>query len=426
MGQIDLVRTEFKAWEAITTPANSAVQPMAFTGYYDVGDVVDVNEVDADGNIVGNLVSGATIAAITPNVALIFTAAIDTTAVTPGNTAQVFCLPIDDGQEAIDRLYHRPVFSGEVNFERSEPVLSSVTVGGTKLKMFVADVSFFQAGDVVDIVGTVGVPVVGVTVDSVSVQSDDTGNKAYIMLTTNPSIAGITLPEVVLTGVSVSEMGMRVMGYVDNIDKPIENEYLGVGDNKQTVWAFANLFKQSSSKIYLDGVRKRLGTTGTRATYTHGTSDAALTVTSMVLGLKGNACKLAITTGVGAPVPVVTGTYAAGFTVTVNNNAGGSSAQLIAEAINASATAKLVMEAQWGGDGTGFPATLSATAMTGGLNNGSGDYAEIEQVFENVISATGFKFIAFWILPTDPNRMNVPPKQSEEIVVDYRMLQFNK
>jgi hypothetical protein len=146
----------------------------------------------------------------------------------------------------------------------------------------------------------------------------------------------------------------------------------------------------------------------------------------MVLGTKGNVCKLAITVGAGAPVPVVTGNYATGFTVTVNNGAGTNSAQLMAEAINASSTAKLVMQAIWGGDGTGFPATLSATAMSGGLNNGSGDYAEIEQVFNNVLSATGFKFIAFWILPTDPNRMNVPPKQSEEIVVDYRMLQFNK
>jgi hypothetical protein len=425
MGQLDLVRTEFKAWETITVPVNSAVQPMAFTGYYKAGDVVNVVDVDAEDNILSTLVTGATIAAIVANVSLVFTAAIDTTGGV-GVAQKVVCVPIDDGQEAIDRLYHRATTASAMNFERIEPVLSSVVVGGTKLKMFVADISYYKAGDTVDVVGTVGVPVIGVTIDSVSTQADDTANKAYIMLTTNPSIAGITNPTVVLTGVSVNEAAMRVMGYVDNIDKPIENEGLGLGDGKQTVFMFANLFKQGSSKFYMDGNRKALGTAGTRASYTHGATDAAITVHSMVLGLKGNACKLAITTAAGAPVPVVTGNYASGFTVTVNNDGGASSAQLIAEAINASATAKFVMQAIWGDDGTGFPAALSATAMAGGLDNGTYDYAEIEQVFENAFSATGFKFIALRIIPGDSNRLNTPPRSSESMFVDYRMLQFNK
>lgn len=425
MSQTNLIRSEFQAWETITTPANSAVQPMAFTGYYKAGDVVDVIDVDANNNILSTLVSGATVAAIIPDVALIFTAIIDTTGVT--GTAKVVGIPIDDGQEAIDRLYRRDTIDAhKVIFERSEPVLSSVTIGGTKLRLFVADSSFYEAGDTVSIVGTDGVPVTGVTVESVSVQADDTGNKSYIQLTTNPDISGITSPVVALSLVSINTVAMRLMSYIDNIDMPKENIDLGVGDGKTTVFAFPDLFRQGSSKVFIDGNRSKLGTAGTRAVYTHGTSDAAITVTSMVLGLKGDSCKLEITTTAGAPTVTVTGNYNSGFTVSVNNNSGAATAQEICDAINADSNAKVIMQAVWGGNGTGLPAALSATNLAGGLNDGTGDYAELEQVYENTITLTGYKFIAFWILPAEKNRMNAPLQQSEELVVDYRMLQFNK
>ena len=50
----------------------------------------------------------------------------------------------------------------------------------------------------------------------------------------------------------------------------------------------------------------------------------------------------------------------------------------------------------------------------------------IEQVFENKITGTGFKFISFNIRPDLPNRMNKAPKDSEEIDIAYVRIRDNQ
>jgi len=69
---------------------------------------------------------------------------------------------------------------------------------------------------------------------------------------------------------------------------------------------------------------------------------------------------------------------------------------------------------------------LAATPLAGGLNDATFDYAELEQVYKNNISATGYKWIAFNVRPDQKNRMKVPPQDSEELYMDYRTALVNK
>jgi hypothetical protein len=79
-----------------------------------------------------------------------------------------------------------------------------------------------------------------------------------------------------------------------------------------------------------------------------------------------------------------------------------------------------LVQVQYGGDGTGVVSTFGATSLAGGADNGTGDYAELPQVFENLIAQTGYKWISFHIRPSERNRMKIPPTNSEELVIDYR------
>ncbi len=77
------------------------------------------------------------------------------------------------------------------------------------------------------------------------------------------------------------------------------------------------------------------------------------------------------------------------------------------------------MQVQYGGDGSGTVSTFS-TNLSGGLDNGTGDYSELEQVYENFITGTGFKWISLHMRPNERNRYNEPPGDDEELSIDFR------
>jgi hypothetical protein len=191
-----------------------------------------------------------------------------------------------------------------------------------------------------------------------------------------------------------------------------------------TAFETDGLFKAATTHLYIDGRKLRLGTTGTRAAKSVGAGDAVVTYTSMILGTAGNRTDVSVTAGAGFTVSV-SGDFVNGYVVDCTDNGGAATAAQIASAINADAVAKRLVQVQFGGNGTGVVAPFVATALLGGLDNGTGDYAEIPQVFENKIIATGYKWVSLWILPDERNRLNKPPRNTEELFIDYRRILYN-
>ena len=424
MGQLNLIRTQFKGWSTVTTPANSAVQEVDFVGYFEVGDTVSIVEKDACGNILSTIATGVTIDAIdAENLQLFLDQVVDTTGLT--GTPVVIADNIDDGQEAVDRLYHKTWESEEVNFTLDEAIVSqelnAPIAGQTTFE--IADASFLKAGDNVSILADEGVIDSSVNIVSVTINGDDTNNSAVVVVDEVVDTSSFTNPYILTNDVTVKDALIRLQADIDSIDKPIENEYVGVGDCL-SAFETDNLFVQGTSKVFLDGVRKLLGTAGTRAALTSGTGDAAMTFTSLILGTDGNLTEVEVVNGVGTTVAVA-GNYASGYTISVNDNSGAATAADIAAAINADATASRIIQAQYGGAGTGTAVAFGPTALTGGLDDGTGDYAELEIVHENSIVNTGYGIIAFHIRPSERNRMNQVPQDDEEISVDYRQALVN-
>jgi hypothetical protein len=418
MGQINLIRTQFEPRVTITSPANDDRQVVNFTGYFKVGDVADVIEVDGDGNVLNVIADNLQILSIDPDVAITFDAVVDTTGLT--GTPMVICQNIDDGQEAIDRLYRRQ-FTGNVAFQVKQNILAEDlnTPTAGKTTFYVEDVKFIRAGDIADVLATEGIIAVGVTVDSVTPAADATNNKAAVVITSNVTTATFTNPQLVFTSITVQQAVERNQERIDEIDRPVENEYLGVGDNRLVTFYTTNLFVQGTSKVLLDGKRMRLGTAGTQAALSQGAGTSQLLFTSLILGTDGNKTKIAVINAAGLTV-AVTGNYTTGHTISVNNNSGAATALQIAAAIMADPTASRLVLARYGSTGLGVVAAFGATNLAGGLNDGLGDYAEIEQVYRNNIQYTGYKMISFHIRPNEINRMNTPPRQDEEVIIDYR------
>lgn len=423
MGQANLERTQFEGRVTVHTPANDDKQLVNFTGYFDIGDLVDVIEVDADDNILSVIADDLSVLVIDPDLSLTLSAVVDTTGLV--GTPKIRAQNIDDGFQAVDRLYRRK-FQGNVSFIVREPIvgqnLNTPIVG--KTQYFVGDSRFIRAGDIFDIIADEGLIAANVTIDSVSPNADAANNKSAVVVIGNFDTSTFTNPRLLSRSVTVQQAIERNQQSIDEIDRPVENEYLGVGDANKTVFESANLLIAGTSKLLIDGKRLRLGTAGTRAALSSGAGNSQMIFTALILGLKGNATQVRVQAGAGLTVSV-TGGFNAGFTITVNNNGGAATAKDIVDAINANPTAKRIILAQWGGTGLGVAATFGPTPLTGGLDNGTGDYAELEQVFNNFIVSTGFKFLSLWILPNDANRLNKPPKDDEEMVVDYRRPSVN-
>ena len=418
MGQQNLKRTQFIPRATITTLANTNVHTLDFIGYFENNDTVDVIEVDANGNIVQVLSENATILAINPGTKQItLDVSVDTSGLT--GTPMLRAQEIDDGQEAIDRLYRRRV-KGPISFNLLQDILEvRVDVPSVgKTTYFVDDVSFWRQGDEVKILDDNGVVAASATIESVNVNADDTDYKSSIVIS---SSVGVTIPNnpyIQNLTITQSAAIQRVQERVDQIDRPIPNQYLGDGDGSHLAFETPDLFLQGTTGLFLDSGKKRLGTAGTRASLVQGTGDSQITLESMILGLEGNKTTIEVVAGAGINVSV-SGNSKNGYVISVTDNTGAITSKELADAINGDADAKRIVQAIYGGTGTGVVAAFGPSSMAGGLDDGTGDYAELEQVWENKNTGTGLKWVSFHIRKNERNRMNSAPDQDEEITIDY-------
>ena len=419
MSQPNLERTYFRPQQEITSSLDSAVQTLTFTGYYEIGDTVDVIDVGPDGCRI-SILGTRTIVGINKDASLIFDTTIDTSAAT--GTPYAFVRNIDDGQEAVDRLYHK-VNAGQ-DCQITVPIVAQALnqpVGG-KTTYSVDDVGALRAGDTISIIGDEGL-VGTATIDSVDPKADQSGNKSLVVITTVVDTSTFTNP-IIQSVMPVCTLVERLRQDIDKIDLPVENESLDTPDCKKTAFETDYLFRAGSSKVYLDGVRAKLGTVGTRATHVQGSGNSELTYKSMILGTAGNLTKVAVVAGAGFTISL-SGDFTAGHTIAINDNGGAATSAEIAAALNGDADVKRLVQVIYGGTGAGLVTAFAATALTTGANDGSGDYAEIPQILNNVIANTGYKWVSLWVLPNDRNRYNKPPRNSEELMIDYRRIMYN-
>lgn len=426
MGQTNLKRTQFKGREEVTTPQNSAQQPVARTCFFEIGDVVDVIDVDTNGNIVSTLANNLTVLGLVTDQEVSLSSVVDTTAAT--ETPMIRNQTIDDGQAALERLFCREI-SGDVNFDLTQSILDKAlnSPSAGKTTYDIADASFWRAGDLTDVYDNTGLIASDLVIDSVNINADDVLNKATIVVNALQDVTLGNFPFLVNKTITVQKAILRNQERLDEIDRPVKNDYFGVGDGACTAFKASNLFVAQSSDFDIDGRKQTLGTAGTRATLTQDTGNAQLITTSMILGLLGNEVELEVQAGAGFTVSVVkdfkvsgAGSFVASqYLVQVNDNGGAATAQQLADAINADVIAQRVVQVQYGGDGTGVTAPFGPTNLAGGLDDGIGDYAEIEQVFENSIITTGYIFASVHIRPDEPNRLPEPPADDEDIIFGY-------
>lgn len=418
MGQTNAKRVQFQPRETILNPKDDDTQDLAFTGYLQIGDTVDIIDEDAVGNIVSVLADDLTVLGIDPNTSVLLDATVDTTAAT--GTPKIRVQSIDDAQEAMDRLFRRKI-SGDVEFILRQDILAQSlddpSIG--KATYDIANAAFWRAGDLVDIIADEGLVASDIVIDSVNVNADAASNTSTIVTTTSVDTSSVTNPFFLNKTITAQKAILRNQERIDGVDQPIENEDMGVGDKKITAFESSTLFVEGSSKLLLDGRRMKLGTKGTLATLSQGSGDSELIFTSQVLGTAGNRTKMQVQSGAGFTISV-SGNFTSGHTIVINDNGGAATSKEIADALNADATVKKLILAQFGGNGSGVVATFGPTNLASGADDGTGDYAELEQVFENAISGTGFKWVSLHIRPNERNRLNSPPDDDEELVIDYR------
>lgn len=434
MGQANLKRLQFEPREIVTSLSNSAVHTMAYTGYFYAGDAIEIVDVDASGNIL-SVLGSANVTGVTPNVNVFLDGSIDTSAAV--GTPFMRCIPIDDGQEAVDRLY-RKALSGSANqfFDLQQAVLAqrldTPSVGEATYE--IADAKFWRAGDLVDVVSDAGIAFAGASLLSVNPLADLANNRSTLVIDESVDTSALTNPRLVNRTITFQLAIERNQQDIDAIDAPVENENLSAGNSVDCAFETANLFKVGSSKVMIDGIRKKLGTAGTRASLTQGAGNAQLIYTSMLLGLLGNEVRVRVVAGAGLTIAVSKTFKASGsgintgvtsYDISINDNGGAATAAQIAAALNADAAVKRLVQVQYGGTGLGVVAAFAYTALTGGLDNGTGDYAELPQILNNLIVNTGMKWVSFRIVPADKNRMNEPPQSDEEQTIDYRKILVN-
>lgn len=435
MGQTNLIRTQFEGCEIITSSVASVQQSLAFTRYYKVGDTVNIIAKDANGCQVGaNLATQITIDAILNGDSLTFDASVDTTTALPAGAVGWYVVPCDiaTGEDAIDRLYR--CYAGAENItvqlcaNASPPSELDTPVGGQS-RHLVDDITCLRVGDTVVITADSGELGSGVIV-SLDPNADEANNLSEIVIDSNVDTTAETNVQL-CAEITVAELFTRMKENIDKIDQPCENEYMGDGDCDLTAFESNALFLAGTSHIYLDGRKQRLGTAGTRASLDQGTypgDNDSMRFTSLILGTLGNEVEVEVQAGAGLTVAVTKsfnwtpGTLFtnAQYLIQVNDNGGAATSQEIADAINADPDAMRIVQAQYGGDGTGVVATFGPTNLAGGLDDGTGDYAEIPQVYLNNISLTGYKYASLHIRPLEKNRLDRPPRDSEELITDYR------
>jgi hypothetical protein len=427
MGQTWMKRLHFKAREECTNPQNSAQQEVALTCFFEIGDVVDVVDVDVNGNVTAVLADNLTVLGKVVDQEISLSAVVDTTAAV--GTPMIINQTIDDGQAALERAFCRPIVPGESQFVLTQAILdkSLNDPSAGKTKYDIADSSFWRAGDLTDIYDDDGLVGSDFVIDSVNINADDTLNKATIVINSVQDVDLLKNPFLLNKTITVQKAVLRNQERIDEIDRPTKNDYWGVGDGALTCFKTSNLFVAQSSDLFFDGRKQTLGLAGTRATLTQDTGNAQLIYTSMILGLLGNEVEVEVQAGAGFTITVVkdfkvsgSGSFTnAQYLIQINDNGGAATSQEIADALNADAEVQRIIQVQYGGDGTGVPAVFGPTNLAGGLDDGTGDYAEVEQIFENAIATTGFKYMSWHIRPNERNRMPEPPADDEDIIFGY-------
>lgn len=442
MGQKNADRLQYKAREIITSSINAARQTMVFTNYFVVGDYVDVFAINSSGEKVGsNLATNIQVSAIQKGVAVVFSAAVDTTTALPAGAVgwYVGVRDIDDSQEAIDRLYRKKSdFGAPGNVQISATVvddsLLDVDITGAAQighsVQFVDSISILRVGDSVQVLADSGL-LGNATIVALDAMADAANNMSRIQLDSAIDTTGETNVSIVAGNLTIDQILARLQQNVDSIDQPIENEDLDAGNGIDCVFETDNLFLYRTSKVLIDGVRKVLGTAGTRASKVIGTFPTAndsMKADSMILGTLGNEVELEILNVAGNAITVTKsykvnagGSYALSqYKISIANNSGASTAKQLCDLLNAHAQVRRIAQFRYGGDGSGTIAAMASSNFTGGLNDGTKDYAELEQVFNNQIVNTGFKFIALRIDAANENRLNHPPLADEDLTADYR------
>ncbi len=426
MGQINLKRTQFKARETVTSPQDSAQQPVALTKFFEIGDVVDVIDVDTNGNVTSTLANNLTVLGIVTNAELNLSSTVDTTAAI--GTPMIRNQSIDDGQDAMERAFCRKLV-GDVNFDLTQLILDKGVnePSGGRTTYDIADASFWRAGDLTDVYDNTGLIASDLVIESVNINADDTLNKATIVVVAVQDVTLPNTPFLLNKTITAQKAILRNQERIDEIDRPVKNDNFGVGDGACTVFKTSNLFVAQSTDFLIDGRKQTLGTAGDRATLVQDSGDAELTFTSMILGLLGNEIEVEVQSGAGFTVAVVKDFKVSGsgsftnsqYLIQVNDNGGAATAEELADAINADVLAQRIVQVQFGGDGSTVTAAFGPTNLAAGADNGLGDYAELEQIFENAIATTGYNYCSSHIRPDEVNRMPEPPADDEDIGFGY-------
>lgn len=419
MPQPDAKRIQFLACRDLTSAVNDDIQTLTNTGLFRDGDTVEFWDKDANGCLATSL-GTRTLTSVCTNAAIVLDSPIDLTTVT--GQAVVCNKTLKNAQVALNRLYE------QYAQPQNQPYLICPGITATELDVpsigqarhtITEGADCYEPGDEVDIICDEGLAVDGATVVSV-----DIGN-SKVVIDDNTDLSSFNNCKLCNKTLTVDLAIKRIKNAFTA--QPIDGELIGVGDCKNVAFKTANIFVANSTHPHLDGVRLTRGSCGTRASLTNGAGNAEITVTSMILELDGNSVQLKLTDPAASSSPLsvsVTGDYP-NFLIDVSlaTDGGGaiiSTAQQVVDAINADADVQRIMQAQFGGDGTGVQAALAATNLTGGLADATGDYCEVELAANNLIAGTGYQWIIFRIDTDDDNRFDEPPDNTEDILIDYR------
>lgn len=443
MGNRNGSRVQFKARELITSSLAAAKQDLTFTNYFLQGDIVKVVALNSSGCQVGaELASGLTIDAIESGSSLIFDASIDTSTALPAGGVGWFVVADEIGlnQDAVDRLYHisdpnnpgsAQICSAIVQDSNLNVDVDDAAAPGNSVQ-FVDDVNLFRVGDPIQMTSDNGEIGVG-TIVAIDIRADTIGNYSRIEINSVLDTAGEPNAQICSTNLTQSILNNRFRENIDAIDAPVEEEDLDDGNCIDTVFETDNLYLVGTAKPYIDDGRKKKGTAGTRSSLEIGTFpgvNTSLRGDSMILGLLGNNVELAVIAGAGSAITVTKNFKVVGngdmsqsaYLITIEDNGGAATSKELADALNIHAEVRRIAQFRYGGDGAGVVAPFVSTAFAGGLNDGTKDYAELEQVYLNEILFTGYKWISYHIRPSndEPNRMNEPPQDDEDLFIDYR------
>jgi len=422
MSQANAERSQYDARQLITSAQNDDVQQVNDTAFFKRGDTVNIILIDADGCNVSSVYTDVIVSGFCPEEKLVFDQVIDTSSPPAGTQFYVENKDLWDVQQALDRLYKcfsEPTdypFPADPNILSQE--LDTPIVGQARYEVD-GQVICFEAGDEIQIVCDEGIAYTGTVVSR-----DISNNK--IVLDSSVDLSAFTNCCLVNLTLTLKEVIGRLKSSV--VEGPVCNEDLALGDCKLTTYETASIFVDGCEAVYLDGSRLKRGTCGTKATLSNDAGNAELILTSQILGLDGNKTELVLVDPAAPSSPLsvaVTGSYNSGFTITVSLETDGgstiiSTAADVAAAIDLDADARRIVLAQFGGDGTGVQSALSATPLAGGLDDGTGDYCTSERLENNVIVGTGYSWVLLHIRPDEKNRLHSPPKNDEDLIIDYR------